>query len=80
MRFPPYAPLTIPRNPLKRLFGTVGVEGFEQKSFNDRNRQSKSLVLRNGWNWAANPSALRLGSEVALMLLQENKPIFSRLN
>ncbi|MBS6475944.1 MAG: hypothetical protein KH354_08245 [Clostridiales bacterium] len=32
MQIPHYAPLTIPRNPLKRLFGAVGVEAFCPKA------------------------------------------------
>ena len=45
MRFPPYAPLTIPRNPLKRLFWCGGDRGFQEKKLFWFNSAKKKLIL-----------------------------------
>ena len=49
LRFPPYAPLTIPRNPLKRLFGAVGVGAFRREEsfwFNSTKKEANSFALK----------------------------------
>ena len=49
LRFPPYAPLTNPRNPLKRLFGAVGVGAFRREEsfwFNSTKKEANSFALK----------------------------------
>ena len=63
MRFPPYAPLTNPHNPLKRLFWCSGCRGFQEKR-GEINKQ-ESLVLHSSWRRASNKSLISFCSEEA---------------